>query len=74
MTERIAIIGWGSLLWDLDNLAPHVSGEWELDLGRGCRWNSSASRPSVSMLSRWWSTATTELPAPPASASAGNRT
>jgi hypothetical protein len=25
---RIAIIGWGSLLWDLENLAPHVVGGW----------------------------------------------
>jgi hypothetical protein len=33
MTERIAIIGWGSLLWDLENLTPHVSGEWARDLG-----------------------------------------
>lgn len=33
MTGAIAIIGWGSLLWDLENLTPHVSGEWELDLG-----------------------------------------
>jgi len=26
---RIAIIGWGSLLWDLDDLAPHVTGGWD---------------------------------------------
>ncbi len=25
---RIAIIGWGSLLWDLENLTPHVKGGW----------------------------------------------
>ncbi|MGB0507732.1 MAG: hypothetical protein ACPGGK_16215 [Pikeienuella sp.] len=25
---RIAVIGWGSLIWDIDNLAPYVSGEW----------------------------------------------
>lgn len=25
---RIAILGWGSLLWDLDDLAPHVTGGW----------------------------------------------
>lgn len=26
--ERIAIIGFGSLIWDLDDLEPHVTGEW----------------------------------------------
>lgn len=31
--ERIAIIGWGSLLWDLDDLEPHVAGGWDLDAG-----------------------------------------
>jgi len=31
--ERIAIIGWGSLLWDLDDLEPHVSGDWFVDQG-----------------------------------------
>lgn len=25
---RIAIIGFGSLIWDMDNLAPHVDGDW----------------------------------------------
>jgi hypothetical protein len=28
--SRIAIIGWGSLIWDLDNLAPRVSGDWQM--------------------------------------------
>ncbi len=27
------VIGWGSLLWDLDDLAPTVIGEWHLGLG-----------------------------------------
>lgn len=31
--ERIAIIGWGSLLWDLDDLEPHVSGDWQVAAG-----------------------------------------
>ncbi len=31
--ERIAIIGWGSLLWDLDDLAAHVSGDWQVAAG-----------------------------------------
>ena len=25
---RIAVIGWGSLIWDLDNLAPLIEGTW----------------------------------------------
>ncbi len=37
MTEindsTVAIIGWGSLLWDPDNLAPFVQGRWHLDKG-----------------------------------------
>lgn len=28
-----AILGWGSLIWDLDNLAPHVRGGWEMGAG-----------------------------------------
>ncbi len=27
---RIAVIGWGSLLWDLDDLTPKVSGDWKV--------------------------------------------
>lgn len=30
---RIAVLGWGSLLWDLDDLAPHVELPWELRAG-----------------------------------------
>ncbi len=37
MTEalkgRIAVIGWGSLIWDLDNLAPFVTGDWMMGAG-----------------------------------------
>ena len=33
MNQTIVIVGWGSLLWDLDNLKPHVSGEWALEAG-----------------------------------------
>ena len=29
----IAIIGWGSLIWDLENLSPHVVGEWKMQSG-----------------------------------------
>ncbi len=28
-----AILGWGSLIWDLENLAPHVRGEWAIGAG-----------------------------------------
>ncbi|MEX2519150.1 MAG: hypothetical protein WD969_07465 [Paracoccaceae bacterium] len=30
---RIAIIGWGSLIWDLDDLAPRVEGAWLMRAG-----------------------------------------
>ena len=30
---QIAIIGYGSLIWDLENLAPFVTGKWQLGLG-----------------------------------------
>jgi hypothetical protein len=28
-----AILGWGSLIWDMDNLAPHVRGDWAMGAG-----------------------------------------
>lgn len=28
LAGRIAVIGWGSLIWDLDDLAPKVEGPW----------------------------------------------
>jgi hypothetical protein len=28
-----AILGWGSLIWDLENLAPHVWGDWAMGAG-----------------------------------------
>ena len=31
----IAIIGYGSLIWDLDDLAPKVTGDWQLGAGPG---------------------------------------
>lgn len=30
---RIAVIGWGSLIWDLDDLAPKVEGAWMMKAG-----------------------------------------
>lgn len=31
--SKIAVIGFGSLLWDLDDLAPRVSGKWKMYQG-----------------------------------------
>lgn len=31
--RRYAIIGWGSLIWDLDDLAPRVRGAWAMGAG-----------------------------------------
>jgi hypothetical protein len=28
-----AILGWGSLIWDLETLAPHVRGDWAMGAG-----------------------------------------
>ena len=28
-----AILGWGSLIWDLENLTPHVRGDWAMGAG-----------------------------------------
>ena len=33
MTRQIAILGWGSLIWDLDDLAAKVSGPWQIRAG-----------------------------------------
>ena len=30
---RIAILGWGSLIWDIEILAPHVTGAWQMSGG-----------------------------------------
>lgn len=30
---RVAVIGWGSLIWDLDDLAPKVTGGWRMGAG-----------------------------------------
>ena len=31
--DGYAILGWGSLIWDLENLTPHVRGGWEMSAG-----------------------------------------
>lgn len=33
LAGRVAVIGWGSLLWDLDDLAPKVDGHWLTEAG-----------------------------------------
>jgi hypothetical protein len=33
LAGRVAVLGWGSLLWDLDDLAPKVEGGWLMDAG-----------------------------------------
>jgi hypothetical protein len=42
--SRIAVIAWGSLLWDLDDLAPKVRGAWHV--ARGPRLPFEFSRVS----------------------------
>lgn len=31
--SRIAILGWGSLIWDLETLTPHTTGDWLMEAG-----------------------------------------
>ena len=31
--SQIAILGWGSLIWDLEILTPHTTGEWLMEHG-----------------------------------------
>lgn len=33
LQDRYAVLGWGSLIWDLDNLAPHVRLPWAMGAG-----------------------------------------
>lgn len=33
MTKPIYILGYGSLIWDLDDLAPKVTGDWRMGVG-----------------------------------------
>jgi hypothetical protein len=33
LRDRIAVIGWGSLIWDLDDLAQKIDGPWLMDAG-----------------------------------------
>jgi len=31
--SKIAVIGWGSLIWDLENLTPNIKGDWLMEAG-----------------------------------------
>lgn len=33
MQDAVLILGWGSLIWDLDDLAPHVAPPWRMAQG-----------------------------------------
>ncbi|SEA29433.1 hypothetical protein [Rubrimonas cliftonensis] len=46
---RVAVIGWGSLIWDLDDLAPHVAGEWALGGGPALPLEFSRISPKRAM-------------------------
>ena len=49
MVLRIAVLGWGSLIWDLDNLAPHVAGDWEMAGGPALPMEFSRISPKRKM-------------------------
>lgn len=42
---RIAVIGWGSLIWDLDDLAPKVQGAWLMGAGPALPFEFSRVSP-----------------------------
>jgi len=44
-----AILGWGSLIWDLDNLAPYVRGGWALGAGPALPMEFSRISPKRKM-------------------------
>jgi hypothetical protein len=44
-----AVLGWGSLLWDLDDLAPHVTGGWRLGAGPRLAMEFSRVSPKRAM-------------------------
>lgn len=46
---RIAVIGWGSLIWDLDDLAPKVKGEWLMGCGPALPFEFSRISPKRKM-------------------------
>jgi hypothetical protein len=46
---RIAILGWGSLLWDLDDLAPKIRGAWHMQAGPALPMEFSRISPKRKM-------------------------
>jgi hypothetical protein len=42
---KYAILGWGSLIWDLDILAPHVHGGWLIERGPRLRMEFTRISP-----------------------------
>ncbi len=46
---RIAVIGWGSLIWDLDDLAPKVEGDWLMGAGPALPFEFSRVSPKRKM-------------------------
>lgn len=49
LAGRIAVIGWGSLLWDLDDLAPKVEGDWLMRAGPALPFEFSRISPKRKM-------------------------
>ncbi|QIE56424.1 hypothetical protein G5B40_13715 [Pikeienuella piscinae] len=45
LNGRIAVIGWGSLIWDLDDLAPKVEGPWLMRAGPSLPFEFSRISP-----------------------------
>ena len=46
---RVAVIGWGSLIWDLDDLAPKVAGDWLMRAGPELPFEFSRISPKRKM-------------------------
>ncbi|SOH94767.1 hypothetical protein SAMN06273572_105191 [Monaibacterium marinum] len=46
---RIAILGWGSLIWDIENLEPFVTGDWQMSGGPALPMEFSRVSPKRKM-------------------------
>ncbi|MBB5516670.1 hypothetical protein FHS89_002710 [Rubricella aquisinus] len=46
---NIAVLGWGSLIWDLGVLTPHVTGEWAMRAGPALPMEFSRISPKRKM-------------------------
>jgi hypothetical protein len=49
LSGKIAVIGWGSLIWDLDDLAPKVAGDWVMEGGPSLPLEFSRVSPKRAM-------------------------